>query len=204
MKDVPRGMREGAAGVAARSDYNGLTFPLVIHAMFLRTAVSRVPARLLIAAALAVLAVVGYCAITRAAPMPEVRFVNLQGRTITTQDLRGKVVMVNFWATSCDTCVQEMPAMIDTYNRYKARGLQFIAVAMSYDRPDYVVNFAKTRALPFDVALDVKGELAKAFGDVQLTPTTFVIDRQGNIVKRYVGEPAFSSLHRLLDKELGA
>jgi peroxiredoxin len=116
--------------------------------------------------------------------------------------LRGKVVMVNFWATSCATCVKEMPQMVDTYNKFKGQGLEFVAVAMKYDRPDYVLNFTETRQLPFTVALDTGGDIAKAFNDVQLTPTTYVIDKNGKIIKRYVGEPDFGALHALLQKEL--
>ena len=113
-------------------------------------------------------------------------------------------VMVNFWATSCTTCVKEMPQMIDTYQRYNARGLDFVAVAMSYDPPNYVINYTDTRKLPFKVALDPQNTLAKAFGDVQMTPTTFVIDKQGKIIKRYLGEPDFVALHKLLDAALAA
>ncbi|KAF3997174.1 TlpA family protein disulfide reductase [Glaciimonas immobilis] len=137
-------------------------------------------------------------------PAPDVSFTNLQGEKISLKSLRGKVVMVNFWATSCTTCVGEMPKMIATYDKYKAQGLDFVAVAMSYDPPNYVVNFVKTRALPFQVALDTNEKIANAFGDVKLTPTTFVIDKQGNIIKRYVGEPSFDELHQLLDKALAA
>jgi peroxiredoxin len=162
--------------------------------------------RLKILAALVViaLAAVGYFSVSKREVIPDVTFVDLQGNKITSQDLRGKVVMINFWATSCTTCVKEMPQMIDTYNKYKADGLEYVAVAMSYDPPNYVLNFAETRKLPFKVALDTKGELAKSFGDVQLTPTTFVINKQGEIIKRYVGEPEFASLHQLLEKALAA
>jgi peroxiredoxin len=134
--------------------------------------------------------------------MPQVTFTNLKGDKFSTQDLRGKVVMVNFWATSCSTCIAEMPRMIETYNKYNKQGLEFVAVAMSYDPPNYVVNYAETRQLPFHVALDVQGRLAQAFGDVKLTPTTYVIDKQGNVLKRYVGEPSFTELHGLLEKAL--
>jgi len=112
--------------------------------------------------------------------------------------------MVNFWATSCASCVREMPAMVDTYNKFKGQGLEFVAVAMQYDPPNYVVNFTETRKLPFIVALDAGGDLAKSFGDVTLTPTTFVIGKDGTILKRYVGEPEFSQLHALLQKALTA
>jgi peroxiredoxin len=133
---------------------------------------------------------------------PDVTFIGIDGQKISSQDLRGKVVMVNFWATSCATCVKEMPQMVETYNKYKRQGLEFVAVAMSYDRPDYVLNYAATRRLPFKVALDSGGDLAKQFGDVAMTPTTFVIGKDGTILKRYLGEPDFASLHALLEKSL--
>lgn len=94
--------------------------------------------------------------------------------------------------------------MVQTYNKYKDKGLDFIAVAMSYDPPNYVLNYAQTRSLPFRVALDTKGDVAKSFDDVKLTPTTYVIDKNGNIIKRYVGEPDFAALHQLLEKALAA
>jgi peroxiredoxin len=131
-----------------------------------------------------------------------VTFISLSGQKISSESLRGKVVMVNFWATSCVTCVREMPQMVDTYNKFKGQGLEFVAVAMKYDRPDYVINFTETRKLPFIVALDSGGEIAKAYNDVQLTPTTYVIDKNGKILKRYVGEPDFGALHELLKDAL--
>lgn len=167
-------------------------------------ATSRNLLKALLACALVALAVFGYLSIAKKEPIPNVTFVNLQGQKITSQELRGKVVMINFWATSCTTCVKEMPEMIDTYNKYKANGLAFFAVAMAYDPPNYVLNFVDTRKLPFQVALDTQGALAKAFGDITLTPTTLVIDKNGHIIKRYVGEPDFAALHRLLEKELAA
>ena len=111
-------------------------------------------------------------------------------------------MLVNFWATSCTTCVKEMPQIVDTFNKYKNQGFRTVAVAMAYDRPDYVVNFAETRQLPFDVALDVSGEVAKAYKDVKITPTTYLVNRQGEIIKTYVGEPDFSAMHTLIEKSL--
>ena len=78
-----------------------------------------------------------------------------------------------------------------------------VAVAMQYDAPMYVVNYAQTRKLPFKVAMD-DGSAAKQFGNVQMTPTTFVVDKNGTILKRYVGEPQFAELDRLLQKALGS
>lgn len=135
---------------------------------------------------------------------PQSTFVLLDGSRATTADLKGKVTLVNFWATSCTTCVAEMPQIIATYDKFKGRGYETLAVAMSYDPPAYVVNFAETRKLPFKVAIDNTGAVAKAWGDVKLTPTTFIVDKQGQIVKKYVGMPNFDELQKLIEKLLAA
>lgn len=88
--------------------------------------------------------------------------------------------------------------MIQTYNKFKGQGLEFVAVAMRYDPPMYVMNYSQTRQLPFKVAMDADGAAARAFGDVQLTPTTFLVDRDGRILKRYVGEPEWAAFETLL------
>ena len=113
---------------------------------------------------------------------PVSNFVLLDGSRLSTEQLQGKVALINFWATSCTTCVAEMPELIDTYKQFKDQGFETIAVAMSYDPPSYVVNFAQTRQLPFKVAIDNTGAVARDWGDVRLTPTTYVVDKQGRIV----------------------
>lgn len=135
---------------------------------------------------------------------PDSTFVLIDGTTTTTADLKGKVTLVNFWATTCVSCVKEMPMLTATHHKFKDRGYETVAVAMSYDPPAWVLNFAQTRQLPFKVALDNTGELAKNWGDVKLTPTTYLVDKQGNIVKRYVGEPDAAALHQLIEKLLAA
>ncbi len=139
---------------------------------------------------------------TTATATPPSRFILLDGSQTTNDDFKGKVTLVNFWATSCTTCVAEMPQLISTHQKYQAQGYDTLAVAMQYDPPSYVVNFAQTRQLPFKVALDNTGALAKAWGDVKLTPTTYLVNKRGEIVKRYVGAPNFSELHRLIEKLL--
>lgn len=160
--------------------------------------------KLLAGVAVLAIAAVAYVSLSARQAAPSVTFTGLDGQKFTSESLKGKVVMVNFWATSCVTCIKEMPQMVQTYNKYKEQGLEYVAVAMSYDPPNYVLNYAQTRKLPFKVALDTQGELARSFGDVKLTPTTYVIDKAGNIIKRYVGEPEFSQLHKLLEKALAA
>jgi len=133
---------------------------------------------------------------------PPVSYTLLDGQKASLAALKGQVVLVNFWATSCSTCVAEMPQIVSTYEKYRGKGYQTVAVAMSYDPPAYVAGFAETRKLPFGVAIDNTGEIARQFGQVQLTPTSFLINKRGEIVKRYVGAPDFAALHTLVEQLL--
>ena len=164
--------------------------------------VSSAVCRMVLASSLALGMVAGMTGCGGAQAAPHSTFVLLDGSKQSTADMKGKVTLVNFWATSCVTCVAEMPEIIATYNKYQSRGYDTLAVAMSYDPPSYVVNFAETRKLPFKVAIDNTGTVAKAWGDVQLTPTTFLVNKRGKIVKRYVGTPDFAALHQLIEKLL--
>lgn len=133
-------------------------------------------------------------------PVPDVPFTQLDGSKRRTSELKGHVTLINFWATSCSTCVKEMPKLVAIHQQFKAQGLQTLAVAMEYDPPAYVMQFTQSRQLPFTVVMDHTGEMAAAFGPVQLTPTTFVVNKQGHIVKRYIGEPDFEALQQLLGR----
>lgn len=136
------------------------------------------------------------------AQAPEVTFSTLSGKQLKMSELRGKVVLVKFWATSCVTCVAQMPDNIENYNKYHAQGFEIVAVAMQYDPANYVINFVETRKLPFTVALDTVGQAARAFGDVKLTPTAFLIDKNGRILKRYLGEYNKTEFRNTLEKAL--
>jgi len=155
----------------------------------------------LLAAALLTIIALAYALLSKP-DAPAVTFVTLDGRPIQLDSLHGKVVLVNFWATSCPGCIKEMPDLIETYKQYKDKGFEIIAVAMSYDPPSHVVNFAQTRQLPFPVALDMKGDHARAFDDVRLTPTSFIIGKKGQILEQKIGELDFVKLRKLLDEEL--
>lgn len=137
-----------------------------------------------------------------AVPMPQVDYTLLDGTKADTGQLRGKVVLMNFWATTCAVCVAEMPKIVATHEKFKARGFETLAVAMSHDPPASVVRYAQSRGLPFGVAIDNTGAIARSFGDVQATPTTFLINRRGEIVERFVGEPDFAALEAMVDRLL--
>ncbi|HEX7437308.1 MAG TPA: TlpA disulfide reductase family protein [Caldimonas sp.] len=163
---------------------------------------ARPVAALIVAAALAVGGYLVLRGFDGAEVAPNVEYTLLDGSKATTDQLRGKVVLINFWATSCAICMHEMPEIVLTHEKFKGRGYDTLAVAMSFDSPADVMNFAATRKLPFGVAIDDTGAIAERFGNVRITPTSVLVDRHGQIVKRFVGEPDFVALHKLVDKLL--
>ena len=164
--------------------------------------VKRVAAAAVAASALGLGAYFGLPILLAPERAPAIAYTLLSAQAPSTSQWQGKVTLVNFWATSCVTCVKEMPEIVATHNKYKAQGFDTLAVAMSYDPPAYVARFAESRQLPFGVAIDNTGEIARQFGDVQLTPTTFIVNKRGEIVKQFVGEPDFTALHLLIEKLL--
>lgn len=138
------------------------------------------------------------------ASAPEFSYTVLDGSRHNSSALRGKVVLVNFWATTCTTCVKEMPQFVTLHKKFKSAGFETLAVAMHYDAPAAVADYAETRGLLFPVVIDNTGAIARGFGDVPGTPTTFVVDQRGRIVERIVGEPDFVALSSLIERLLKA
>jgi peroxiredoxin len=122
-----------------------------------------------------------------AEPAPKAVFTTITGKKIALDGLRGRPVIVTFWATDCPACVEEIPYWTALYRQFHDKGLELIAVSMYYDPPSHVVGMTQAKRLPYDVALDLTGEQARAFGNVELTPTTIVIDPAGMIVERKTG-----------------
>ena len=152
--------------------------------------------------ALGALAAGIYTGAHRVSQPAEVNFIGVKGEHFALSSLKGKVVLVNFWATSCSICVAEMPKMVQIYEKYRDQGLETVAVAMSYDPPDRVFAYAQQNKLPFRVTLDIFGKAMDAFGGIRGTPTTFLVDRTGKILQRFEGEPDFEKLGALIEKEL--
>ncbi len=158
---------------------------------------------LLALVAVAVAAVSAGTRLVSKTPAPEVTFTGLDGAQTPMAALRGQVVLVTFWATTCTPCLRKMPDLMAMHRRLAPQGLATFAVAMSYDRPDWVLNYAQRQQPPFTIALDVQGNLARAFEDTQATPTLFLIDRDGNILRRWVGEPDVAVIEKRVRAALG-
>jgi len=143
---------------------------------------------ILLMSLLLILAFISLGAINRvSSKAPDVTFSTITGKKVALKDLRGKPVIVTFWATDCPGCIKETPDLIDLYTQYHKQGLEIIAVAMYYDPPNHVITLTEDLHLPYNVALDLQAEHAHAFGDVQLTPSTFLIDPDGLIALKITG-----------------
>lgn len=128
-------------------------------------------------------------------------FSTLQGQKIALASASGPV-LVNFWATDCAVCIHEMPELSQIYTRYKAAGFELIAVAMPYDAPNNVLEMAVREEWPFPVALDITGKALDSFATVKGTPTSYLLDKQGQLVERYVGRIPMDKLRQQLNSLL--
>ena len=129
---------------------------------------------------------------------PPISISTIDGRRFDAASVEGRPLLVTFWSTTCLVCLREMPDLEALYRRLSPRGFEIIAVSMPWDPPGEVVRLARTRALPYPVALDVDGAIARAFGDVSVTPTHVLIDPSGDVAFRRTGALDFSGLDRRL------
>jgi thiol-disulfide isomerase/thioredoxin len=120
-------------------------------------------------------------------PAPDFTLRALKGAIVRLSDLRGKVVLVNFWATWCVPCRTEMPAIEALYQRYKDRGLEVLAVNLDVLSTAGVETFVKEVSVTFPIVLDPSWAVAQLYR-VGGLPTTYLIDRGGNVVVREIGE----------------
>ncbi len=136
--------------------------------------------------------------------VPEIAVNSITGEAIKLYQVKNNFTIINFWATDCPGCIKEMPGLTNVYNQLKGQGLQIIAVSMSYDPPNQVLNFTQKNKIPFPVVLDVDGQIARSFEDIRLTPTSILIDKNGKIIDKVIGELDFNKLNALLKKHLNS
>lgn len=129
---------------------------------------------------------------------PQVEFNLINGGKLPIQGLAGKAVIVNFWATSCQPCLEEIPQLTNLYRELRPQGLEIIGVAMPYDPPTRVLQFSQQHGIPYPIALDVHSQIVRAFGDVSLIPTSFLIAPNGNIVFHKTGVLDMGELRRTI------
>ena len=135
------------------------------------------------------LAVFGYVLLTPVGLQncPDIELATISGKRLQLSSYRGRPLLVTFWATSCSSCLREMPHLIELYRELQPHGLEIIGIAMAQDPPSQVLAVSKARRIPYPIALDIDASAAQAFGDVRLTPTSFLIAPDGRVVFQTVG-----------------
>ncbi len=123
---------------------------------------------------------------SRAAAAADFTVPGLTGSPLRLSDLKGTVVFLNFWATWCPPCKEEMPSMERLYRRYKDKGFTILALSIDSGGPAPVAAFAKKLGLTFPIGLDPKTTVANQYS-VRGLPATFLIDRRGTIVAVAIG-----------------
>jgi peroxiredoxin len=131
---------------------------------------------------------------------PNFELENLKGEKVQLKDLRGKVVLVNFWGTWCKPCEKEMPAIQTAYEKYGDQGFEVIAINIQQSNFQ-VKKYIQQRDLTFPVLLDQDGSIKDEY-DVYKIPSSFFIDREGKISKIYEGEMEERELNTWIEELL--
>jgi len=148
------------------------------------------------------LLVLFFLSLTANKKVPEIRVTSITGEAFQLYQVKNNFTIINFWATDCPGCIKEMPGLAATYNQFRGQGLEIIAVSMSYDPPNHVLNFTQKNKIPFPVVLDIDGQIAQSFENIRLTPTSILIDKNGKIIDKVIGELDFNKLNALLKRHL--
>ncbi len=127
----------------------------------------------------------------------------LNGEKVQLADLKDKIIFLNFWASWCGPCKEEMPSIETLYQRYKERDFVFLTISVDYEGPEPVRKFIEKHRYRFPVLLDPKGETLDLF-EISKIPATLIIDRKGKMIGRVIGPRNWSSpeVYSLIDQML--
>ena len=118
-------------------------------------------------------------------PAPSFTLQDLSGNEVSLSDFKGKVVILDFWATWCQPCVKEIPHFIELYEQYKDQGFAMVGISLDHQGVSDVKSFVQKYQVNYPILMN-DGRADKAYGGIKYIPTTFVIDRTGNIRQKYV------------------
>jgi peroxiredoxin len=136
-------------------------------------------------------------------PAPPFDLPDLSGGRVSLDSLKGKIVVVDFWATWCSPCIKEIPEYAEFYKKNRSRGIEVIGVVMDSGSPQEIDEFVREYKIPYRQLLGDE-KTGDAFGVTQGYPTTFVIDAEGRIVRKMLGSPPtkFEVLQADVDKAM--
>jgi len=117
---------------------------------------------------------------------PDFALSDLEGNTVWLSNFKGKVIILDFWATWCSPCLQEIPHFVELYEKYQDDGFQMIGIAISSGSSKNVKKFATEHEINYLILMGNR-QVTRKYGGIYGIPTTFLIDRQGRIVKKYIG-----------------
>ena len=133
----------------------------------------------------------------------DVRFTIVDGRTLAAGALRGRPLLIVFWASTCAPCIAEMPDLARLYKELKPRGFELIALAMPYDPPNRVLAARDVLEMPFPVAIDVNAKLVRRLGVPPQTPQFLLIDEAGKVQAVHNGVWPMDQLRAAITPLLG-
>jgi thiol-disulfide isomerase/thioredoxin len=119
-------------------------------------------------------------------PAPQFSLSNLEGKQVGLTDFANKIIVVDFWATWCGPCREEIPQLNKLYEDYRGKGFEIVGISMDTDDPASIKQFTKDLRMEYTVVIG-NDNVAQDFGGVMGLPTKFIIDRKGNIIKKFTG-----------------
>ena len=134
-------------------------------------------------------------------PAPDFALTDLSGRTVRLADFRGKVVLLDLWATWCGPCREEIPDFVELQTRYAERGFTLVGIALDEEGAKVVKPFAHQVGINYPVVIG-NTRVSAAYGGVQALPTAFLIGRDGRILETFVGDRAGSDFEQAIKSAL--
>lgn len=132
---------------------------------------------------------------------PDFGLQDLNGNTVTLSSLKGKVVILDFWATWCPPCRRGIPDLNDLYHAYKDKGVEILGISLDQGGKDDIVSGMQKYNITIDYSVLIgNAEVARLYGGIPAIPTTFILDKEGNIVNKYVGLQEKETFTAKLDK----
>ncbi len=132
---------------------------------------------------------------------PDFTLKNLEGKEVTLSSLKGKLVFVNFWATWCGPCRQEIPSFIDLVNKYGKDGFTVLGIALDPREFEKVPGFASDMGINYPILYDNSG-ISELYGGIRSIPTTFVINREGKVLGQIVGSRPHNVFEEIITTNL--